>query len=273
MVNLHWVAGLVDVPDMAAQLAGKRLVWTLHDQNPFTGGCHYAGDCRRFETGCGRCPQLGFDRDDDLATRQFRIKAEAYARLSLRLVAPSRWLADECAASALLGRFPATAIPYGVPTDVFGPSDTTGLRRSLGLAPDDFALFFGAHAHTARKGLRPLQDYLARLPATMVGRRLVAVAAGAPTDALPSAVPLIMRGYLADPRDMAGCFGLAGLHVMPSLMDNLPNTMLDSLTCGAPVAGFRVGGVPEGIVHGENGWLAAPGDVDGLLAATAWAAA
>ena len=42
VINLHWIAETVSAPAVRAiQDLGKPVVWTLHDQFPFTGGCHY----------------------------------------------------------------------------------------------------------------------------------------------------------------------------------------------------------------------------------------
>ena len=49
VINLHWVAGLLDYgPFFASVPAARPVVWTLHDMNPFTGGCHYNGTCDRY---------------------------------------------------------------------------------------------------------------------------------------------------------------------------------------------------------------------------------
>ena len=43
VLNLHWVAGFIDYRGFFRQVPpGLRIVWTMHDMNPFTGGCHYA---------------------------------------------------------------------------------------------------------------------------------------------------------------------------------------------------------------------------------------
>ncbi|MEA3224255.1 MAG: polysaccharide pyruvyl transferase family protein, partial [Thermodesulfobacteriota bacterium] len=57
IINLHWVAGQLDCPSAPLAIGGKPIIWTLHDMNPFTGGCHYAGDCKKYIKGCGACPQ------------------------------------------------------------------------------------------------------------------------------------------------------------------------------------------------------------------------
>ena len=57
ILNLHWVnGGFLNIETI------KKLeipvVWTLHDMWPFTGGCHYAGDCDGYSSECGYCPVL-----------------------------------------------------------------------------------------------------------------------------------------------------------------------------------------------------------------------
>jgi len=80
IINLHWVAGLVDYSSMATSLAGKKIVWTLHDMNPFTGGCHYAGRCNKYEKSCGACPQLGSTSEDDLAAKSVDLETTGISR-------------------------------------------------------------------------------------------------------------------------------------------------------------------------------------------------
>ena len=66
VIHLHWVSyGMVD--QRAFFLAcTKRVVWTMHDMNPFTGGCHHADACEGFIDLCYNCPQL---KDPDMHTR------------------------------------------------------------------------------------------------------------------------------------------------------------------------------------------------------------
>lgn len=48
---------------------------------------------------------------------------------------------------------------------------------------------------------------------------------------------------------------------------------LEALACGIPVVGFNFGGQAEFIEHGVDGWLARPGDIDGLAEGIRWAIA
>ena len=68
---------------------------------------------------------------------------------------------------------------------------------------------------------------------------------------------------------MAEYFAAADLFVMPSLEDNLPNVIIESLACGTPVAAFSVGGIPEMITDGRNGCLSTECTVAGIAQAIA----
>jgi glycosyltransferase involved in cell wall biosynthesis len=60
-------------------------------------------------------------------------------------------------------------------------------------------------------------------------------------------------------------YSAADVYVIPSLMDNLPNTVLESLMCGTPVIGFPVGGITDMVEHGVNGLLSKDISVTSLL--------
>jgi glycosyltransferase involved in cell wall biosynthesis len=57
---------------------------------------------------------------------------------------------------------------------------------------------------------------------------------------------------------------------MPSLEDNLPNTVLESLACGTPVIAFKTGGIPEMVTHLENGYLADYQSSEDLAEGLSW---
>ena len=57
VINLHWVGAETLSISEIGQIR-KPIVWTFHDMWAFTGGCHYAQECLRFQDSCGACPQL-----------------------------------------------------------------------------------------------------------------------------------------------------------------------------------------------------------------------
>jgi glycosyltransferase involved in cell wall biosynthesis len=60
-------------------------------------------------------------------------------------------------------------------------------------------------------------------------------------------------GAISDERLMSIVYSAADVFIIPSLMDNLPNTVLEALMCGTPVIGFPIGGIPDMLQNGFNG--------------------
>ena len=60
IIHLHWVNHGFLNPKHMAEIAklNKPVVWTFHDSNAFTGGCHVRYTCDHFKQECGNCPLL-----------------------------------------------------------------------------------------------------------------------------------------------------------------------------------------------------------------------
>jgi len=84
--------------------------------------------------------------------------------------------------------------------------------------------------------------------------------------------PLPVRNiaFVQSVHTMVDLYSVAHLFVIPSLQDNLPNTILESMLCGTPVAGFRTGGIPEMIEHKVNGYLAPNKSIEALALGMKW---
>lgn len=269
IINLHWVANLFDYHAFFRRLSPDiPIVWTLHDMNPFTGGCHYDAGCGRFASRCGSCPQFDSSSGSDLTRIVWTRKSSAFAQLAerrLALVCPSQWLANECRRSSLLGNRPLSVIPNGLDTDTFKPIDRHAARADLGIPQDAWVILFVAQSLTnRRKGFQILLDTLGRL-AGIPHVHLLTVGKGRPQ--LPTDIPTIMLSATLSERHLASIYSAANVFVIPSLQDNLPNTVLESMACGTPVVAFHIGGIPDMVRPGETGCLAPPGDSTSLAEA------
>ena len=69
VIHLHWInQGMLSLKDIRRIIeSGKPIVWTMHDMWPFTGICHYAGDCDKYTTHCENCPILYKGNKKDLS--------------------------------------------------------------------------------------------------------------------------------------------------------------------------------------------------------------
>ena len=255
LVNLHWVAGFVDYHGFFTQLSRSiPIVWTLHDMNPFTGGCHYDDGCGRFDSRCGSCPMLQSLEDDDLSRQTWLRKLRALSRIrreQMHVVCPSSWLAREVCQSSLMAAFQVSVIPNGADTNMFSPHDRTHARESTGIPQDKIVvLFVGASRDVPRKGLRLLLHALEQLENR---ERYCLVTVGSGCTNLAPAIRTIEFGSITNDATLAALYSAADLLALPSLNDNLPNTGIEALACGTPVVGHGVGGIPEIVRPRQSG--------------------
>jgi glycosyltransferase involved in cell wall biosynthesis len=165
-----------------------------------------------------------------------------------------------------LRKLPLEVIPHAVDLDTFRPArDRAAVRHRFGLRPDaPTVVMVGNTWRNPLKGgtqaaisLRRSGTVVRDLQVLVVGQHSDKFLASArlPGQALP---------FVDDRRTLADAYAAADVCLLPSLAENYPLTPLESMAAGTPVCAFAVGGVPEQIVSGQTGLLAAPGDVDAL---------
>ncbi len=271
VIHLHWVnQGFLSLKNVAELgKLGKPVVWTLHDMWAFTGGCHYSGDCTRWQQSCGQCPYLKNPAEHDLSNRVWRRKQRLFPK-NIRFVTCSAWLAGLARESSLLRDHVVSDIPNPIDTSVFAPisdEERWRLRSDLGIPQDTFLLLFVAmKISETRKGFHLLSEALQQLrqqhPDLPVS--LLVMGKSDPETLATLPYPVFPLGLVQGAADLAKAYAAADAFVIPSLEDNLPNTVMESLACGTPVAGFRTGGIPEMVTDADQGFLANPGDIPGL---------
>jgi glycosyltransferase involved in cell wall biosynthesis len=105
IIHLHGINGALSLADIATTWPDTRVVWTLHDMNPFTGACHYSLECSGYEGTCHSCPAVRKAWQHKVMVNLDRKRDELSQIKDLTLVAPSTWLADQAKrSSALRGR-------------------------------------------------------------------------------------------------------------------------------------------------------------------------
>ena len=124
IVHLHNLNGLSRVGALARTFPHKKIVWTLHDMNPFTGACHYALGCRKYTQGCSSCPAVKLPFRGLVETSFQRKLSDLEHVENLHLVAPSGWLANATRESRLMSRFPLSTIHNPLDPEFFSSDKT-----------------------------------------------------------------------------------------------------------------------------------------------------
>ncbi len=268
IIHLHWVnQGMLSTGDLRKIIAsGKPVVWTMHDAWPATAVCHYARGCEQFHSECRDCRLLP---GDGMVGRVWRRKQRMLDGKRITLVACSEWLAGEARKSVLLKGQTITSIPNPIDARVFRPCDKLQARRALGLpATGRVILFVSQRVTDPRKGMDYFVAAIRRLAEQHPDMRehsVVAILGGhAEEVANQLLLPVCPLGYVSDPQRIVEVYNAADVFVLPSLEDNLPNTIMEAMACGVPCVGFEVGGIPEMIDHRRNGYVARFKDTDDL---------
>ncbi len=274
IIHLHIIHSGYFSPAILPKLSRQApLVWTMHDMWAATGHCAVAAysECERWRNGCGHCPQL----DDypalrhDITSYLWKYKDERYKRSDITVITPSRWMADRLGQSPLLNRFPIHAIPNGLDPAIFRPIPKHIARAALNITWPGRILMFGAAVLSEeRKGGHLLSAALNKLDADLRADVLLLLVGDAASD-LRSALAgfrILEMGNVQNELLMALCYAASDLFVFPSLAENLPNSLVESLACGTPCVCFDVGGCPEIIESLQTGYLATAGDADDLAA-------
>ena len=282
IIHLHWInKGFVSLNGLEDLLGlGKKIVWTCHDMWPFTGGCYHPRGCDNFTRECGNCQYLKQPSQSDLSSQVFKKKKRIFSNAGGRLqfVTPSAWLKNQADKSGIVkdligigdaGAMPEIkVIPNPIDTDYFKPLDLK-LVNSLENAP--FVLMFAAaNLGNPAKGFaefRSICNGLVELGfndimALVVGENRL------PNGDLGLNCPVTELGFISDAKQMRDAYWQADVYVTTSHEENLPTTIMESLSCGVPVAAFAVGGIPEMISPSgdhQTGWLAEKLDVKSLI--------
>lgn len=263
ILYIHWALGGFLTLSNFEQLIklGKPVVFIMHDMWNITGGCHHSFSCIKYQTHCYNCQIFPGDKRKDRSFKGFEKKRKLYQKYdNLYFVAPSKWLYN-CAKSAFLtANKPIYHIPNLLDRSLFKPFNKIAAKEIFNIKEDHHVIAFGAlSVDSPYKGWSFLMHALKILSEDPNFTKITILIFGkTDKENISAKIPFktVFTGYLGDEYSTSLVYNAADVFVAPSLADNLPTTVLESLSCGTPVVGFDVGGIPDLISHKANGYLA-----------------
>ena len=254
--NMH--GGYFDLRALPILSKRSQILWTLHDEWAFTGICGYTYGCRLWETGCGKCPQIGNGYPlPDATAKNWYIKKDVYKNSEIVICAPSKWLIDKAKKSILNAR-EYHHIPNGIDLTVFKPLDKREARRALNIDPEGIVILNSGYMaktnprkdyETTRKSVLAAAAKLSRKKVT-----LICMGSKGRTENYGN-LQVIFIPYLNDDNIVAKYYQASDVYMHTADAENFPLTIMEACACGIPVVATDVGGVKEQITDGETGFL------------------
>ena len=255
LYNTH--GGYIDFPSLTKLFLLKPIIWRFSDLWPITGHCSYPGKCERWLTGCGNCPDLGTypGVGVDMTSRLWKQKIRLFRTFKPNIIAPSSWMSAQAHLSPMLTKSTISYIPNGISLTVFTANDRSISRSFLGIDDSSVVVLFIAEKSypNCRKGTPILQKALHLIKS----KNISLLAVGHHSERWIKAVPIKVHslGSLTDPLVLRHAYCASDFSCVPSVHENLPNTVIESLACGTPVLAFDSGGIRDGVIDMETGIL------------------
>ncbi|MDH3346851.1 MAG: glycosyltransferase family 4 protein [Desulfobulbaceae bacterium] len=273
IVHLHWITdGFLKIE--ALSKIKQPIIWTLHDMWAFTGGCHTDQQCGLYRQSCGNCPLLKSHKNKDLSSHTLNRKIKYWKNLNLTIVTPSKWLSKCAINSSLFSNYRIETIPNGLDLSVYKPINKKICRQILNLPTDKKIILFGSMGITfdKNKGFQLLQPALNKFALNGWKNNAIAICFGSsePLNPPDMGIPILYYDRLHDDIALSIILSAADIVIVPSLQENLPNTIMEAMACATPVAAFNIGGIPDLITHKKNGFLVTPFDIDQLAYGIDW---
>lgn len=259
IVHLHLPrAGFFDLQYLPELSNNYPVVFTLHGAWLLSGHCVHSFDCDRWKTGCGKCPDLTIPSSikRDSSAYNWKRKSKIYSQSKLYIAAPCHWMIDKVKQSMLnQASVEARVIPHGVDQTIFYPDDRSQARNILTLQEDQFIFLFSANSvqRNRWKDFDMMKNALSIVSEMHPEKKILFLAMGTKTDSdsiVTGNTEIRFVPYNSDPKIVADYYRASDVYLHASKADTFPTTILEALSCGIPVIGTAVGGIPEQI----RGW-------------------
>ena len=248
LYNLHGY--YLNISGLFRKIADAKIpvVYGMLDEYPYLGYCCYAYDCDGFKSGCRSChfdfkdrymKSLFFNR----ARQTYEKKQKDYDKLEKIVFTGPEWVVKRAGESGLLKNRDVRVVDEYIDNqDTFIIRETEGLRKELGIAEDKIVLLDVAPSYDRRKGVRFFIEAAKKVRKLDDRYVFINVGYSGTKEELPE--NFIGIGYVADQKKLSEYYSLADLFVCTSIADTMPNSCLDALSCGTPVLGFDITGIP-----------------------------
>ncbi|CAM4307379.1 glycosyltransferase [Flavobacterium terrigena] len=246
------------------QKVTKAQVYTITvDMNHFTGGCHFAWDCKGYINGCNTCPAILSEFGKDLAKINFDIKLKNAEAGKFKILAGSGWTLNQAKESKIYKNQDVILnVNSLIDVKLFNNKNRDIAKRIFELEDHKFYILMGCqNAKAKRKGFEYLVESLKILEKNLSAdekNRVEVIIVSRDVSESFDEIPFSKKhiDFIKDYRLLALLYQSVNVFVNSSIEDSGPLMVSEALACGTPVVGFDMGVVNNMVITGFNGYKA-----------------
>lgn len=261
IINFHWInhemLSLKEIWKIE-----KPIVWTIHDQWPFASIEHYISEKdNRY--------RLGYNNKNSTFIERtiWRIKKKIFEKKISFIIGPSKWIAQESKQSLIFKKKKHFIIPYPILKEnyKFQKKDMAIKKTSFNNLKEKFIITYGASSSVSdeRKGFKYVLKVIEKFK--HLNDDILFIIFGEYSENLKKYKNVINYGHIKSNKILANIYSSSDIFLAPSLNDNLPLSIMESISCGTPVVAFNSGGIKDLIWHKKNGYLAKKGSLEDFV--------
>jgi glycosyltransferase involved in cell wall biosynthesis len=256
ILHLHWINGILSYENIKTLVNDKRkIIWTLHDMEFFTGGCHHALSCQQYETGCEKCPitKLAGSR---LVKKNYENKFSFMDWKKITFIVPSRWMLEKFIKNPYLQECHVQVIPNSVNKIYFEYKKSNNYRKIIGISDSSYVLgFISTWIMNPLKGFDELKKTLEELVKVTRKDLTLVVIGRSSTNIEISGVKVINMGEISDPSKLCKIYSTLDLNISFSKAESFGLTIAELMAMGIPSLAISGTACDELIEHQSNGVL------------------
>ncbi len=270
ILHLHWIGnGFLNLNQL--RKIKQPIIITLHDVWFITGGCHVNYECKKYETGCDKCPMFENKFNPFNITKLiYNKKVNIFKNKKIELIVLSQWMKDIVTNSPIFSNAKVNLIPNGVNLDIFTPLNKSVARSYFSINLNSKIILYGGISAKSdyNKGYDLLIDCIHYL--NLKDIEIVVFGEKTASHSLLAGYKVTSVGYLSNEFDLAKLYSAADIVIVPSRQESFSQVSLEAISCGTPVVAFDYSGPRDIIMHKVNGYLAKPYDPKDLANGIEW---
>jgi glycosyltransferase involved in cell wall biosynthesis len=271
IVHLHWICGGMLSLGQLQKIGRKApLVFTMHDNWLYSGGCHVHLQCNNYKTKCGNCPILNSKYSNDLSSKIFIKKAQVFLAIKkYSIIGVSSWISNDAKLSPILNKENIKTVANPINIGVFKPVNKAEAREKLKLPENKKLILFGAVNPLSDKNKG--YDILTKVLGILHNKELELVIFGNKqrVDNI-NGYTVHTMGFITDVQLLCEIYSACDVMLVPSYQEAFGQTAVESMACGTPVVAFGYSGLLDIIDHKINGYLAKPYDAIDFANGITW---